>query len=58
PEITETYPTTFPGVNPRLVIIEKIRHGQFFGVGGNMPLYGREMLSDEQVADLLAYLGL
>ncbi|MBX5482485.1 MAG: c-type cytochrome, partial [Myxococcaceae bacterium] len=31
PEITETYPTTFPGVNPRLVIIEKIRHGQFFG---------------------------
>lgn len=58
PEVTATYPAKFSGVDPRLVVIEKVRHGQFFGVGGNMPLYGIELLSDEQLSDLLAYLEL
>jgi thiosulfate dehydrogenase len=38
------------------VITEKIRHGQFFGVGGNMPLFSLETLSDEDIGALLAYI--
>jgi thiosulfate dehydrogenase len=58
PEVAEDYGTLFPGVPASLVVIEKVRHGQFFGVGGNMPLYGREALSDEDLGALLAFLAL
>jgi thiosulfate dehydrogenase len=58
PEVTQDYAQLFPGVNPAEVVVEKVRHGQFFGVGGNMPLYSREALSDEQLGALLTYLGL
>lgn len=44
------------GANPDLVLIEKVRHGQFFGVGGNMPPFSAEALSDEDLGALLAYL--
>ncbi len=44
------------GVDIRLVLAEKVRHGQFFGVGGNMPFYPLELLSDAELADLLEYL--
>lgn len=44
------------GVEPDLVLIEKIRHGQFFGVGGNMPPFALEALSNEDLGALLAYL--
>jgi thiosulfate dehydrogenase len=47
----------FPN-DARSAVEEKIRHGKFFGIGGVMPLYPREALSDLEVADLLAYLGL
>ena len=40
----------------RLVLAEKVRHGQFFGVGGNMPLWPLERMSDQSLADLLEYL--
>jgi thiosulfate dehydrogenase len=42
----------------RAITIEKIRHGKFFNVGGTMPPYSLEAMSDEEVADVLAYLGL
>ncbi len=58
PEVTSEYGTLFPGVAPSLVVTEKVRHGRFFGVGGTMPLYSREALSDEDLGALLAYLGL
>lgn len=58
PEVQEDYKQLFPGTNPAVVFVEKVRHGQFFGVGGNMPLYSKEALSDEQLGALLAYLGL
>lgn len=45
-------------MDPALVVIEKLRHGQFFGVGGNMPFFSREALSDEDLGAILAYLGL
>lgn len=58
PEVTEEYGSIFPGVPKQLVVIEKVRHGQFFGVGGSMPLYSREALSDEDLGALLAFLGI
>lgn len=42
--------------DPELVIIEKIRHGQFFAVGGNMPMFTREALSEEDLSALMGFL--
>jgi len=58
PEASQHYAERFPGVAPGLLFIEKVRHGRFFGVGGNMPPYSREALSDEDLGALLAWLGL
>ncbi|HEY1585979.1 MAG TPA: c-type cytochrome [Polyangia bacterium] len=40
----------------RPVVIEKVRHGKFFAVGGNMPLFSLEAMSDASLGDILAYL--
>jgi thiosulfate dehydrogenase len=58
PDVVNEYDTIFPGVPKQLVVIEKVRHGQFFGVGGSMPPYSRESLSDADLGALLAFLGL
>jgi thiosulfate dehydrogenase len=42
----------------RLVFVEKVRHGRFFGYGGFMPPFSLEVLADERLADLLNALGL
>lgn len=42
----------------RLVFIEKVRHGGFYGYGGQMPPLSLEKLSDEDLAHLLSFLGL
>ena len=47
---------TDPKTGARPVVIEKVRHGKFFNVGGNMPLFSLESLSDDQLGDILAYL--
>lgn len=47
----------FP-TNARAVTVEKVRHGRFFNIGGIMPLYSAEVISDQEIADILAYLGL
>lgn len=57
-EVIPTYAQLFAGIAPSLVVIEKVRHGQFFGVGGNMPPFGIERLSDADLANLLAFLGI
>lgn len=44
------------GAQSRAVIAEKVRHGKYFGIGGLMPFYCTERLSDGQLADLLGYL--
>lgn len=41
----------------RLIFVEKTRHGGFLGYGGTMPPLALETLSDEDLADLLSYLG-
>jgi thiosulfate dehydrogenase len=38
------------------VIAEKVRHGKFFGISGNMPLYSIEALADQELSDILTYL--
>jgi thiosulfate dehydrogenase len=47
---------TSPTMGARPVVIEKVRHGKFFNVGGNMPLFSVEAMSDAQLGDVLAYL--
>ena len=46
----------FPTV-ARQVAVEKVRHGKFFNIGGIMPLYSAETISDQEIADVLAYVG-
>ncbi len=58
PGITESYGSMFPGVDPSLVVIEKVRHGRFFNIGGDMPLFSREAMSDEELGAILSYLEL
>jgi thiosulfate dehydrogenase len=58
PNVKDEYPALFPGIPPAVVFVEKVRHGQFFGVGGNMPFFSTEALGDEDLGALLAWLGL
>lgn len=58
PEYFSTYPDQFPDVPAAEVVIEKIRHGQFFRVGGTMPPYSLEALGDDDLGALLSYLGI
>ncbi len=58
PEVTKEYARLFPAVDPALVVIEKVRHGNSFGLSGTMAPFSQEALSDEALADILAYLGL
>ena len=48
----------FPDYPPAAVFTEKVRHGQFFGIGGTMPAFSLEALSDEDLGALLAFYGL
>jgi thiosulfate dehydrogenase len=45
-----------PKTGARPVVIEKVRHGKYFNVGGFMPLFALERLSEAQLGDVLAYL--
>jgi thiosulfate dehydrogenase len=42
----------------REAVIEKVRHGKFFHIGGIMPLYSLETLVDQDLVHILAHLGL
>jgi thiosulfate dehydrogenase len=46
----------FAGIPYGLIVIEKVRHGRFFGISGIMPLFSTEALSDEELGAILAYL--
>ena len=52
------YDDLFPGVSHRLLVTEKVRHGAFFTIGGVMPFFSQERLSDAELADVMAYLEL
>lgn len=55
--IPEDTIAAFP-TSARAVVVEKVRHGKFFNIGGIMPLYSAEAISDQEIADVLAYFGL
>jgi thiosulfate dehydrogenase len=46
------------GVRARDAVIEKVRHGKFFHIGGIMPLYALETLTDQELVDILTFIGL
>ncbi|MCK6546481.1 c-type cytochrome [Myxococcota bacterium] len=58
PSYFDTFAETFPTATKAEVVVEKVRHGQFFLVGGNMPFYSVEALSDADLGALLAYFAL
>jgi thiosulfate dehydrogenase len=58
PGVTADYPEDFPGVEPSLVVIEKVRHGRFFDIGGEMPPFSEEAMSDDDLGALLSFLEL
>jgi thiosulfate dehydrogenase len=39
----------------RQVVVEKARHGSFLGFAGTMPPFSTELLSDQDLADMVAY---
>lgn len=49
---------SYPHDEQRVVFIEKLRHGTFFGYGGDMPPFSPQVLPDADVSDLLAAYGL
>lgn len=57
PEQTLSAHADYTPLNKRLVFVEKARHGVFLGYAGTMPPFSKEVLSDEQMGALLAFLG-
>jgi thiosulfate dehydrogenase len=55
--ISEHPSPDYDELDRRLVFVEKIRHGGFIGYGGQMPPFSMESLSDQDLSDILAYLG-
>lgn len=47
----------FPSTPPSILVIEKVRHGQFWGVGGTSPPFSLNMMSNEDLGALLGFLG-
>ncbi len=56
PEASHGFAGEFGIADPAVVITEKVRHGQFFGVGGNMPFFSLEALPDADLGALQGYL--
>ena len=54
-ESLRTHATLTPD-QVRAVFTEKVRHGNFYGKGGTMPPFSREVLTDPDLAGLLSYL--
>lgn len=48
----------FDKTQVRISFIEKVRHGGFVGLYGTMPPYSTEVMTDDQLGGVLAYLGL
>ena len=56
-ETLSSHAGVYSDIEQRLVFVEKSRHGGFLGYGGNMPPFSKEILSDENLTDLLAHMG-
>ena len=58
PEDTQSFHGADGPVVVREVVIEKVRTGSFLDFSGQMPPFSQELLSDGDVADVVAFLGL
>jgi thiosulfate dehydrogenase len=57
PEETLAAHASYTPSGQRQVFIEKVRHGGFLGYGGDMPPFSLEVLTDDDLSDLLEALG-
>jgi thiosulfate dehydrogenase len=57
PDATLADHADYTPADVRLVFVEKVRHGGFFGYGGVMPPFSLEVLSDAELSDVLEALG-
>jgi len=57
PDAIDAAARRFPSVAPGMLVVEKVRHGQFWGVGGTSPPFSLEVMSNEDLGALLGYLG-
>jgi len=57
PDQFDTQHATITLPDRRLIVLRKIREGGFTEVGGNMPPFSKETLSDDDVAGILSFLG-
>jgi thiosulfate dehydrogenase len=58
PEETEEEHADLTRAERRRIVVEKVRHGGFLGYGGQMPPFSREVLTDAEIADVIAFLGM
>lgn len=54
--IPEDTLSSFGAAMTPAILVEKARHGRYFGIAGAMPFYCREVLSDGMLSDIVAYL--
>jgi thiosulfate dehydrogenase len=57
PDAIDVAAKKFPNADPSVLVVEKVRHGQFWGVGGTSPPFSHEAMSDDDLGALIAYLG-
>jgi thiosulfate dehydrogenase len=57
PDAIDKAATKFPDVPPATLVVEKVRHGQFWGVGGTSPPFSLQAMSNEDLGALIAFLG-
>lgn len=58
PAAIEEAAKKLPSTPPAILVVEKVRHGQFWGVGGTSPPFSLEAMSNEDLGALIAFLGL
>jgi thiosulfate dehydrogenase len=58
PDALKATAKKLPSFSPAVLVVEKVRHGQFWGLGGISPPFSREAISDEDLGALTAFLGL
>jgi thiosulfate dehydrogenase len=57
PDAIDAVAKRFPSTPPAILVVEKVRHGQFWGVGGTSPPFSLEAMSNEDLGALIAFLG-
>ena len=56
PDAIDALAKRFPSAPPANLIVEKVRHGQFWGIGGASPPFSIEAMSNADLGALIAFL--